>query len=62
MKVKVVRGFVIGGKTYLPDDKKPVVVNVDDNVAKGLVASGKAEFVDKSAAPAGPMTTESVKG
>jgi hypothetical protein len=62
MKIKVVRGFWLGGKTHFPDDKKPAIVNVDDNAAKGLVASGKAQFVDKPAATEGPMTTESVKG
>jgi hypothetical protein len=62
MKVKVVRGFWLGGKAYLPDEKKPVIVNVDDAAAKNLIAAGKAEAVDKAAAPSGPMTTESAKG
>ena len=64
MKVKVIRGFHLGGKSHFPapDDKKANILSLDDQHAKGLVASGKCEFVDKPAPVDGPMTTETVKG
>lgn len=68
MRVKVIRGFRFGDKIYMPDQnpepekRKDVIVNLQENQARLVIASNKAEAIDPDEAPSGPMTTKSRKG
>lgn len=58
MRVKVIRSFRVGEKIF----EKDKVVNIEDNYAREVIASNKAEKVDKEQESSGPMTTKSGKG
>jgi len=58
MKVKLVRGVFIGKTPRVKGD----LLDVEDRFARELVAMGKAEYVDESAAVSrGPMTTKTAE-